>query len=153
MPCVHVLRTPHGAQCLRADLLAGGHVVVVGAGFIGAEVASTARLLGLEVTVIDPLPVPMSRVLNPEIGEWFVDLHRRHGVRSRFGVGVEGNKGERGDLLVQLTDGTVLEAATVNWRRALIECRRALQEGGNLGDVKIKIEALRNRPAVARAGS
>jgi len=112
-PGIHVLRTLEDAQGLRADLLEGGHLVVVGAGFIGAEVASTARLLGLEVTIVDPLPVPMSRVLNAEIGEWFVDLHRRHGVRTLFGVGVEGIDGERGLLQVKLTDGTVLDAATV----------------------------------------
>ncbi len=84
-----------------------------GGGFIGAEVTSTARSLGLEVTVVDPLPVPMSRVLNTEIGGRFVDLHRRHGVRTRFGAGVEAVDGESGDLRVRLTDGTVLEAATV----------------------------------------
>ena len=112
-PGIHVVRTLQDAQALREDLLAGGHVVVVGGGFIGAEVASTARLLDLEVTMVDALPVPMSRVLNPEIGGWFVDLHERHGVRSRFGVGVEAIEGERGDLTVRLTDGTELAAAVV----------------------------------------
>jgi len=110
---VHVLRTIDDSRRVRADLLTGGHLVVVGAGFIGAEVASTARLLGLDVTVVDPLPVPMSRVLNPEIGRWFVDLHHRHGVRAMFGVGVEGIEGAQGQLRVQLTNGEVLEAATV----------------------------------------
>lgn len=110
---VHVLRTMADSKRLRADLLTGGPVVVVGAGFIGSEVASTARLLGCQVTLVDPLPVPMSRVLNPEIGAWFVDLHRRHGVRAIFGVGVEGVDGEQGALRVALTDGQVLEAATV----------------------------------------
>lgn len=112
-PGLHVLRTLQDAEGLRADLLGGGPVVVVGGGFIGAEVASTARLLGLDVTLVDPLPVPMSRVLNAEIGGWFVDLHRRHGVRSMFGVGVEDIDGERGDLKIRLTDGTILQAATV----------------------------------------
>lgn len=113
VPGVHVLRTLQDARGVRADLLTGGSVVVVGGGFIGAEVASTARLLGLEVTLVDPLQVPMSRVLNPDIGRWFVDLHRRHGVRSLFGVGVEAIKGDRGDLSLELTDGTLLTAATV----------------------------------------
>lgn len=112
-PGIHVVRTLRDAQSLRQDLLTGGHVVVVGAGFIGAEVASTARLLGLEVTLVDPLPVPMSRVLNPEIGGWFVDLHERHGVRSRFGVGVEAIDGARGDFTLRLTDGSELSAAVV----------------------------------------
>ena len=112
-PGVHVLRTLQDAQVLRQDLLDGGHVVVVGGGFIGAEVASTARLLDLEVTMVDPLSVPMSRVLNPEIGAWFVDLHERHGVRSIFGVGVEAIEGERGDFTLRLTDGSELAAAVV----------------------------------------
>jgi NADPH-dependent 2,4-dienoyl-CoA reductase/sulfur reductase-like enzyme len=63
--------------------------------------------------VVDPLTVPMSRVLNSEIGEWFVDLHRRHGVTALFGVGVEGVSGEQGAVEVRLTDGRVLEAACV----------------------------------------
>jgi NADPH-dependent 2,4-dienoyl-CoA reductase/sulfur reductase-like enzyme len=112
-PGIHVVRTLEDSRRLRTDLLAGGPVLVVGAGFIGAEVASTARLLGLDVTMVDPLPVPMSRVLNTEIGGWFVDLHERHGVRSRYGVGVEEITGERGDFQVRLTDGTVLPAAVV----------------------------------------
>jgi phthalate 3,4-dioxygenase ferredoxin reductase subunit len=111
-PGIHVLRTMQDSRALRQDMLRGGHVVVVGAGFIGAEVASTARLLGLDVTIVDPLAVPMSRLLNTEIGEWFTDLHRRHGVTTAFGTGVEGIEGERGRLRVRLTDGRVLEAET-----------------------------------------
>lgn len=112
-PGIHVVRTLRDAQQLREDLLSGGPVVVVGGGFIGAEVASSARLMQLDVTMVDPLPVPMSRVLNPEIGGWFVDLHERHGVRSIFGVGVESVTGERGSFTVTLTDGTQLPAAVV----------------------------------------
>lgn len=55
----------------------------------------------------------MNRVLNPEIGAWFAELHRRHGVRTILGVGVEGIHGEQGNLRIQLTDGNVLDAATV----------------------------------------
>lgn len=110
-----MLRTLEDCLRLRADLVAGARLVVIGAGFIGAEVASTARSLGgLQVTVVDPVPVPMSRVLTEEIGGWFVDLHRDHGVHTRFGVGVENIEGgERGNLKIGLTDGTVLEADTV----------------------------------------
>ena len=112
-PGIHVVRTLADSLELRADLLRGGPVLVVGGGFIGAEVASTARLLGLEVTMVGPLPVPMSRVLNDEIGGWFVELHERHGVRSLFGVGVEAIDGQRGDFTVKLTDGSQLSAAIV----------------------------------------
>ena len=110
---IHVIRTLADARLLRQDLLAGGHVVVVGGGFIGAEVASSARMLGLDVTMVDPLPVPMSRVFNPEIGKWFAALHERHGVRSLFDVGVEAINGELGDFTVRLTDGSSISAAVV----------------------------------------
>ncbi|SBS78820.1 NAD(FAD)-dependent dehydrogenase [uncultured Mycobacterium sp.] len=112
-PGIHVLRTLEDCLRLRADLVSGGRLVVVGGGFIGAEVASTARTLGQQVAIIDPVQVPMSRVLDEEIGGWFVDLHRRHGVRTRFGVGVERIAGERGNLELSLTDGSIVEADTV----------------------------------------
>jgi len=110
---VHVLRTLADALALREALATPGHVVVVGGGFIGGEVAATARSLGQDVTVVDPLPVPMGRVLGPEVGQLFTDLHRRHGVRTCFGVGVERVTGRQRDLQVELTDGTVLSATTV----------------------------------------
>lgn len=112
-PGVHVLRTLDDAEALRSDLLDGGHLVIVGAGFIGAEVAATARALGLDVTMVDPLDVPMARILGPEVGGLFVGLHERHGVATAFGVGVEGIEGRRGALRVTLTDGRVLSASTV----------------------------------------
>lgn len=110
---VHLLRTADNAAALGADLRRGGPVVVVGGGFIGAEVASVARKLGLEVTVVDPVPIPMSRVLSPEVAEHFIRMHQRHGVRTRLGVGVSGIQGEQGRLHVTLINGEVLEAATV----------------------------------------
>jgi phthalate 3,4-dioxygenase ferredoxin reductase subunit len=110
---MHLLRTLEDARSLRADLEHGGPLVVVGGGFIGAEVAATARQLGLEVTIVDPIPVPLARVLGEEVGQWLVDLHRRHGVTTRFGVGVEHIRGRRGALEVRLTDGITLSAATV----------------------------------------
>lgn len=110
---LHVLRTADDASALGADLRRGGPVVVVGGGFIGAEVASVARGLGLEVTVVDPAPIPLSRVLSPSIAEHFLRMHQRHGVRTRLGVGVTGVEEEQGRLRVTLIDGEVLEAATV----------------------------------------
>jgi phthalate 3,4-dioxygenase ferredoxin reductase subunit len=110
---VHVIRTLQDSQALQEALAEDGPVVVVGGGFIGAEVAGTARALGREVAVVDPLPTPIGRVVGPEIGRWFTDLHHRHGVSTHFGVGVEAVEGTRGRLRVQLTDGTELPAATV----------------------------------------
>ncbi|KLU09362.1 NAD(P)/FAD-dependent oxidoreductase [Kocuria sp. SM24M-10] len=112
-PGIHLLRTLEDARELRGDLLRGGALVVIGAGFIGAEAAATARSLGLDVTVIDPVPVPMSRIFNPEIGHWFGDLHRENGVSTMFGVGVESIEGEEGNFTVHLTNGKSVPAATV----------------------------------------
>lgn len=110
---VHVVRTLDDSRELHADLLRAGPVVVVGGGFIGAEAAGTARALGHEVTVVDPLPTPIGRVVGPEIGRYFTELHHRHGVATRFGVGVEAIEGVSGQLRIRLTDGSELAAATV----------------------------------------
>ena len=112
-PGIHVLRSLDDARSLRADLLTGGELVVIGAGFIGAETAATARGLGLSVTIVDPLPVPMSRIFNAEIGDWFAELHRNNGVNTVFGTGVEAITGERGAFTIHLTDGQILPASTV----------------------------------------
>lgn len=110
---VHVIRTLDDSESLQEDLRRDGHVVVVGGGFIGAEVAATARALGRQVTVVDPLAVPIGRIVGAEVGAHFAELHRRHGVNTRFGTGVESVEGKAGDLRVVLTDGTELAASTV----------------------------------------
>lgn len=113
-PGVHVLRTLDDALALGNRLRHGGRLVVVGAGFIGAEVAATACALGLsEVTVVDPMPVPLSRVLSPEVAVLFGRLHRARGVVTRFGVAVTGIDRSPHGLAVRLGDGTALSADTV----------------------------------------
>lgn len=81
---VHVLRTLDDALALRADLLARPKVVVVGAGFLGVEVAAVARTVGLEVTLVDPLPVPMRRQFGDMIGKLVGQTHSDHGVALRL---------------------------------------------------------------------
>ena len=110
---VHVIRTLADVDALRADLAAGGAVVVVGGGVVGAEAAATIRTLGHAVTVVDPLATPLARLVGPEVGRPLEELHRRRGVDTRFGVGVEGIDGTAGNLTVRLTDGSTLAAATV----------------------------------------
>lgn len=115
-PCesgVHVVRTLADAQALRTDLEVDTPVVVVGGGFIGAEVAATAHALGRHVTVVDPLAEPIGRVVGSDIGAYFTALHHRHGVETRFGTGVESVSGRAGDLTLTLTDGSQLAAGTV----------------------------------------
>lgn len=113
-PGVHLLRTVADAVALASDLRRGGPLVIIGAGFIGSEVAATAKTMGVEdVTVVDPMPVPLSRVLNPGIAELFGRLHHDHGVATRFGVGVEKIDTSGEQLVVQLSDGTDLPATTV----------------------------------------
>jgi NADPH-dependent 2,4-dienoyl-CoA reductase/sulfur reductase-like enzyme len=87
--------------------------VVIGAGFIGAEVAATARGLGVDVTLLEALPVAFERTLGPEIGTVVADLHRDHGVDVRLGVGVGGIEGSDRVEAVALSDGTRVPADVV----------------------------------------
>ena len=106
---VHVLRTLDDARALRAALRPGAHVVIVGAGFVGAEVASSARTLGCEVTVVEAAPVPFERAVGAEMGAALGRLLPRHGVRLRTGVGVRAAAATH----VDLADGHRLEADAV----------------------------------------
>ncbi|MEZ5134338.1 MAG: FAD-dependent oxidoreductase [Acidimicrobiales bacterium] len=113
---VHVLRTLDDCLALRADLDAEpDRVVVVGAGFIGAEVAATCRGRGLPVTVLEAAPVPLERVLGAAMGAVCADLHRSHDVDLRLGVGVDHLVADDGGRVraVALADGSVVEASVV----------------------------------------
>jgi len=81
---LHMLRTLDDAQQLRADLLASSRVVVVGAGFLGSEVAATARELGRDVTIVDPLGLPMLRQLGRDVAPGVLQAHRSRGVDLRL---------------------------------------------------------------------
>lgn len=111
---VHVLRTLDDCLALRADLDGGAHrVVVVGAGFIGSEVAATCRQRGCDVTILEALPVPLGRALGDEMGTVMGDLHRDHGVALRLGVGVAGFEGGERVERVRLADGSAVPADVV----------------------------------------
>jgi 3-phenylpropionate/trans-cinnamate dioxygenase ferredoxin reductase component len=111
---IHMLRTVDDCLAIRADLDARpGRVVVVGAGFIGAEVAATCRRRHLDVTVLEALPSPMVRGLGPVLGDVLAALHRDHGVDLRTGVGVDGFDGATRVERVRLADGTSVEADVV----------------------------------------
>jgi 3-phenylpropionate/trans-cinnamate dioxygenase ferredoxin reductase component len=103
------LRSVGDSDALRTRLDGAGSVVVVGAGWIGSEVAASARQRGLEVTVLDPLSVPLERVLGHELGAIYRDIHTDHGVRMLMGTGVEAFEGEGRVERVRTSDGRTLE--------------------------------------------
>ena len=111
---VFELRTLDDCLALRAESTARrARVVVIGAGFIGAEVAATARGRGLDVSLVEALPVPLVRGLGAEIGHACAELHRAHGVDLHLGTGVESFEGSTRVEAVRLTDGTVIAAEVV----------------------------------------
>jgi 3-phenylpropionate/trans-cinnamate dioxygenase ferredoxin reductase component len=99
---------------LLADRLRGGaRLVIVGAGFIGLEVASTARSLGADVVVVEAAPAPLAGPLGAEVGTWFARLHRRRGVTLHVGARVESVRGARAVRELRLADSTRLHADVV----------------------------------------
>ncbi|WP_406444852.1 FAD-dependent oxidoreductase [Streptomyces sp. NBC_00631] len=110
---VHALRTLDDARALKDDLARGGRLVVIGGGFVGAEVASTAYALGLDVTVVEAAPTPLAGPLGESMGAVVSALHADHGVRLLCGVGVKGLSGERQVAAVLLEDGRSVPADTV----------------------------------------
>jgi NADPH-dependent 2,4-dienoyl-CoA reductase/sulfur reductase-like enzyme len=104
---VHVLRTLEDAAALKERLTPGRRLVMVGAGFIGAEAAAAARGLGLEVTMLEPAPVPLAHALGEEIGRTLTRAHHDHGVDLRTGVTVREIVSSRGQVTgAGLADGT-----------------------------------------------
>jgi NADPH-dependent 2,4-dienoyl-CoA reductase/sulfur reductase-like enzyme len=110
---IHVLRTLDDCLRLRGELERHPRVAVVGAGFIGAEVAATCRQRGLEVTLLETLPVPLGMALPPAIGETLAAVHRDQGVTLRCGVRVTGFEGSDRVGGVRLDDGTQVPADVV----------------------------------------
>ncbi|MEA2232346.1 MAG: 3-phenylpropionate/trans-cinnamate dioxygenase ferredoxin reductase component, partial [Solirubrobacteraceae bacterium] len=99
------LRTLEDCAALRERLQAGARLAVIGAGWIGAEVAASARQKGLEVTVIEPASMPLERVLGPEVGAIYRDLHAEHGVRMLLGRTLEAFEGQRTVGAVRTAEG------------------------------------------------
>jgi len=109
LPGVRYLRLMGDSDALRAAITAPSRVVVIGAGWIGSEVAASARQMGAEVAIIAPGAVPLQRVLGQEVGGVYRDLHAEHGVDLHLSTQIEaivGNGAARG---VRTTDGSVVE--------------------------------------------
>ncbi|MFC9996226.1 NAD(P)/FAD-dependent oxidoreductase [Nocardia sp. NPDC127526] len=111
---VHVLRSHADAVRLRAELGTARRAVVVGAGFIGCELAASFRARGLDVALVEPQPTPLAAALGAEIGALVARLHLDEGVDLRCGTGVEALLTENDTVRgVRLSDGTDLEADLV----------------------------------------
>jgi 3-phenylpropionate/trans-cinnamate dioxygenase ferredoxin reductase subunit len=106
---IHYLRTLADSEALHARLRHGGRLAVVGAGWIGSEVAASARQMGLEVTLIDPLELPNERIFGPEIGRFYRDVHRDHGVQLALGDGVEAFEGDGHLAAIRTSSGRRIE--------------------------------------------
>ena len=110
---VRVLRSFDESVALREHATKAQHAVVIGAGFIGCEVAASLRSLGVDVVLVEPQPTPLAAVLGEQIGQLVARLHRDEGVDVRTGVGVAELRGDTHVEQVVLSDGTELTADLV----------------------------------------
>jgi NADPH-dependent 2,4-dienoyl-CoA reductase/sulfur reductase-like enzyme len=102
---VHTLRTLEDARALRAALGAGGRLVIVGAGFVGQEVAAAAARAGVQTTIVEAAGAPLAAVVGPVVGTWFADLHRSEGVGVVLGASVAAATGVGRVEELVLSDG------------------------------------------------
>jgi 3-phenylpropionate/trans-cinnamate dioxygenase ferredoxin reductase component len=148
------LRDVNDSDRLRAALATGGGVVVVGAGWIGSEVAASARQLGAEVTLLERMAVPLENVLGATVGGFYAELHRGHGVDLRCGVELEAIEGAGRVERVRLADGRTIDCSTVAIgvgvvpRTALAEAAGLRVDNGVLADATLRTSA----PGVFVAG-
>lgn len=110
---VTCLRSAADAERIRAAFASGPRVVVIGGGFIGCEVAMSARRLGLQVTIVEALSAPVMRGVGPLVGGTIAALHRAHGVDVRLGATIAGHEADNRIRAVTLTDGSRLETDLV----------------------------------------
>lgn len=113
LPGVFTLRNVEDADALRAAALAAGSAVVIGGGWIGAEVAASLSQLGVGMTMVMTGKLPLERVMGPEIGAVYRDLHLAHGVKLVTDARVEAVLGERRAEGLRLADGRTVEASVV----------------------------------------
>ena len=113
LPGVRYLREMADSDALRTAITAASRVVVIGAGWIGSEVAASARQLGAEVAIVGPEAVPLERVLGPRVGGVYRDLHAEHGVDLHLSTQIEAIVGNGAAQGVRTTDGSVIEGDLV----------------------------------------
>lgn len=110
---IRTLRSLADVPRLQAELAAGGHIIVVGAGLIGSEIAASARGLGCKVTLLETASLPLPRLLPPELGEMYVDLHKSEGTDLHTGVMVTSVADEGDQTVVRAVDGRTWSARIV----------------------------------------
>ena len=110
---IRTLRSLADAPRLQSELTPGGHLIVVGAGLIGSEIAASARTLGCEVTLLETAALPLPRLLPPALGELYVELHKSEGTDLHTGVTVASIEDDGGETVVRAADGRTWSAPVV----------------------------------------
>jgi NADPH-dependent 2,4-dienoyl-CoA reductase/sulfur reductase-like enzyme len=150
---IFVLRTLDDCLAIRARLDRRPRVVVIGAGFIGSEVAATCRGRGLDVTVLEMLATPLERAVGPVVGDACGRLHRDHGVDLRCGVKVAGFEGTERVERVRLADGSTIDADVVVVGVGVVPETRWLDDSGlALDDGVVCDETCLAAPGIVAAG-
>ncbi|GAB3431083.1 NAD(P)/FAD-dependent oxidoreductase [Actinophytocola sediminis] len=151
---VHTVRTMDDAVSLRAALLGRPKVVVVGAGFLGSEIAAVAKGMGLDVTLVGAQSAPLRRPFGARIGELVGRTHRDHGVRLRMNTGVSGFVSVNGSVTgVELADGTVLDADVVVVAVGAVPATAWLADSGLSTGDGVECDAMcRAAPGIYAAG-
>ena len=151
---VHYLRTIDDTARLHDAIRAAGRVAVLGAGWIGSEVAASARQMGTEVVLVDPGPAPLHRVLGEDIGSVFGALHAEHGVALRLGAAVAELRGNGSVAEVVLDDGRI-EPADVVVAGIGVRPRTELAEAAGLrveNGIEVDEHLVTSNPAIFAAG-
>jgi 3-phenylpropionate/trans-cinnamate dioxygenase ferredoxin reductase subunit len=138
---VHYLRTLADSDRLRQVIDAGGRLAVIGAGWIGSEVAASARVKGMEVTLIERQSVPLESVLGPEVGGFYADVHRDHGVELIADARVEAIEGSGRAERVRLADGRAVECAAVVVGVGVVPRTRLAEAAGLAVDDGVLVDA------------
>ncbi len=155
LPGVHVLRTIADADRVKAGLAAGQRLVVIGGGFIGLEVAASARLKGMDVLVIEREARLLARVASPPISSFMQSFHERQGVAFRLETGVDGIEGRDGRVAgVRLSNGEIAAADMVLVGVGAVPNTELAQAAGlTCGNgIVVDLEARTNDPQVFAIG-
>jgi NADPH-dependent 2,4-dienoyl-CoA reductase/sulfur reductase-like enzyme len=137
---VHALRTRCHARRLRDALLPGSRLAIIGAGFIGLEVAATATRLGVDVTIIEAAEAPLAAILGPMVGSWFAALHRQEGVVVHVGARLARLHGRTTVTAIELDDGRRIACDAVLVAVGTEPATDWLRESG-LGDRGVPVDA------------